>query len=131
MVRAGGATTATYRSDASGTTLGYGGSWQMSFPLSSLGKAIHRTAKKGAFASALVRGRSVGVLLQRGSRNGWVAVYVDGVKVGAVSMKGSGTTTRLAYVVNFGTPGLHRVTVVNASGGTYGRMGFDGVITLS
>ncbi len=131
IVSARGATTATYRSDASGSTLGYGGSWQMSFPSSALGKAIHRSAKKGAFASALVRGRSAGILLQRGSRNGWVAVYVDGVKVGAVSMKGGGTATRLAYVVNFGTPGLHRVTVVNSSGGTYGRMGFDGVITLS
>lgn len=130
-VSARGATTATYRSDASGSTLGYGGSWQMSFPKTSLGAAIHRSAKKGAFASALVRGRSVGLLLQRGSSNGWVSVYVDGTKVGAVNMKGSGTATRLAYFVNFGTPGLHRVTVINASGGKQGRMGFDGVITLS
>jgi len=44
---------------------------------------------------------------------------------------GAPAPTRVAYVVNFGTPGLHRVTVVNSSGGTYGRMGFDGVITLS
>jgi hypothetical protein len=131
IVSARGATTATYRSDASGSTLGYGGSWSMSFPSSSLGKAIHRSTKKGAFASALVRGRSVGLLLQRGSSNGWVSVYVDGTKVGAVNMKGSGTATRLAYVVNFGTPGLHRMTVINASGGAYGRMGFDGIITLS
>jgi hypothetical protein len=60
-----------------------------------------------------------------------VAVYVDGVKVGGVNMRGSGTATRMAYVVSFGSPGLHRVTVMNASGGTYGRMGFDGVVSLS
>ncbi|MFC6239173.1 zinc-dependent metalloprotease family protein [Longivirga aurantiaca] len=131
VVSARGATTATYRSDASNPTMKYGGSWTMSFPSSSLGKAIHKTTRKGAFATALVRGSSVGILLQRGGRNGWVAVYVDGVKVGGVNMKGSGTATRMAYVVNFGSPGLHRVTVMNASGGTYGRMGFDGVVTLS
>lgn len=131
VVSSRGATTASYRSDASGSTMKYGGSWTMSFPSTSLGKAIHRTTRKGAFATALVRGSSVGILLQRGARNGWVAVYVDGVKVGGVNMRGSGTATRMAYVVNFGSPGLHRVTVMNASGGTYGRMGFDGVVSLS
>jgi len=131
IVSSRGATTATYRSDASSPVMKYGGSWTMSFPSSSLGKAIHRTTRKGAFATALVRGSSAGILLQRGARNGWVAIYVDGKKVGALSMRGTGTSTRLAYVVNFPEAGLHRVTVVNASGGTYGRMGFDGVITLS
>ncbi|MGD9954504.1 MAG: zinc-dependent metalloprotease family protein [Candidatus Nanopelagicales bacterium] len=131
IVSARGATTATYRSDASSPVMRYGGSWQMSFPSSSLGKAIHRTARKGAFATALVRGSSAGILLQRSARNGWVAIYLDGKKIGAVSMRGTGTATRLAYVVNLPDSAVHRITVMNASGGTYGRMAFDGVITLS
>ena len=42
VVSARGATTASYRSDASNSTMRYGGSWTMSFPSTSLGKAIHR-----------------------------------------------------------------------------------------
>lgn len=131
IVSSRGATTATYRSDASTPVQKYGGTWSMSFPSSALGKAIHRTTRKGAFATALVRGSSVGILLQRGARNGWVSIHVDGVKVGGVNMRGSGSSTRVAYVVNFGEPGLHRITVTNSSGGTYGRLGFDGVVVLS
>ena len=131
LVSARGWTKATYRSDASSSTLGYGGKWSLSSASNALGKSIHHTTRKGAFATALVRARSVGVLLQRGPKNGWVAIYVDGKRAGAVNMRSGSTSTRLAFVVSFPTSGLHRITVMNGSSGASGRMSFDGAVSLS
>ncbi|MGD9954521.1 MAG: zinc-dependent metalloprotease family protein [Candidatus Nanopelagicales bacterium] len=122
-----GSARAVYRSDRTATA--YTGRWTYATTSLANGGSLHRTTTKYATASTTVTGSSIAVLLQRGSKNGWVVVKVDGVRIAAVSMRGT-TGVRAAFATTFPTAGTHTVTVTNMTGGTYGAMGFDGVVVL-
>jgi hypothetical protein len=122
-----GTASAIFRSDRRATS--YVGRWSLATTSVANGGSLHRTATRYASASTTVTGSSIAVLLQRGARNGWVVVKIDGVRVAAVSMRGT-AGVRAAFATTFPTAGTHTVTVTNMTGGTYGAMGFDGVAVL-
>ena len=125
---AAGSAKANHRSDRVATS--YVGRWTLSTTSAANGGSLHRTSTEYASATTTVTASSIAVLLQRGARNGYVAVYVDGVKVATVNMRASTSSVRVAVAKSFASTGTHTVKVVNLTGGTTGAMGFDGVAVL-
>jgi hypothetical protein len=129
-VAAVGRATGVYRSDSASSKVRYTASFKRASSSAALGGALHRTYFKGGRVQVSVEARSVGLLLQRGPRNGWATIYVDGRKHSSVNLRSSATSTRVAVVLTFPTAGSHVIAVVNASGGPRGRLGFDGFVRL-
>jgi len=125
-----GSATGIYRTDTPSPKLTYTSAFKKAYSSTALGSYVHRSYWKGSKVKVTVTSSSVGLLLQRGPRNGRVDIYVDGVKVDSLWMRSSTRSTRLAWVANWGAEGTHTITLVNATGGTYGRMGFDGYVRL-
>jgi hypothetical protein len=77
-------------------------------------------------------GRSVALLLQSGSSNGWAAIWVDGKRVASVKLTAASSAhTKVAYVAGFATAGVHHIRIVNLSSGAHGVLGFDGMVVLA
>ncbi len=123
-----GTAKALYRGDRTATA--YTGPWSLATTSAAMGGSVHRTTHRYASTTTVVTGSSLAVLLQRGTHNGWAVVRVDGVRVAAVNLRSTSTGVKVAYAANFGTTGTHRVTVTNMSSGSYGALGFDGVVVL-
>ena len=104
--------------------------WSTVKSSTAVGGSMRSTATKYAYTSTRVTGSSIAVLLRRGSSYGYAAVYVDGVKVATINLRASTTSTRVAWVGNFGSLDTRTIVVANASGGSNGRLGFDGYVRL-
>ena len=72
--------------------------------------------------------RSVGLLLQRGPKNGKAAVYLDGRKVAVLDLRAGSASTRIAWASALTTTRSHTISVVNLSKGK--RLGVDGLVVL-
>ena len=131
VVSTPGYATSVYRSETKTRNVAYFGTWKAITTSTAQGGTVRRTSVKGSRVTIHVTGRSVGLLLQRGTRNHYAAVYVDGVRVATLNLRASSTSTRLAWTKTFSKAGTHTVTVKNLSGGSYGRLGFDGYVWLA
>jgi hypothetical protein len=125
-----GRTTGIYRTDAASANIRYSASMKKAYSSATLGGSFHRTYFKGGKVRIAVTAKSVGLLLQRGPRNGWAVIYVDGKKYSSINLRAASTSTRVAWAWTFPTAGPHVITVVNASSGSRGRLGFDGYVRL-
>jgi hypothetical protein len=118
-----------YRSErASAVT--YSRGWTTARVAAAAGRTLRTTTLKGAAAVFRVSGRSLGLVLARGRAYGTVAVYLDGHRVAILKQRSSRTGVVLAWARTFATTGSHVVRLVNLSGGTTGRLGFDGVASV-
>lgn len=121
-----------YKSDGATSTAKYSNNWHVASASSALSGRLRATTTKGAAVTVSATGRSVALLLQSGSNNGWAGIWVDGKKVANVKMTAASTTrTKVAYVANFSTPGAHRIQIVNLNSGSRGVLGFDGIVSLA
>jgi len=125
-----GRTTGIYRTDAASANIRYSASMKKAYSSATLGGSFHRTYYKGGKVRISVTAKSVGLLLQRGPRNGWAVIYVDGKKYSSINLRAATTSTRVAWAWTFPTAGPHVITVINASSGSRGRLGFDGYVRL-
>jgi len=121
-----------YKSDGATSSTKYGAHWHVTTSTSALAGRLRATSTKGAVVTVTATGRSVALLLQSGSTNGWAAIWVDGKRVANVKMTtASATRTRVAYVANFAASGTHHIQIVNLNSGSRGVLGFDGVVALA
>ena len=96
-----------------------------------MGSVLRLTARRGAAVSTKITGRSIGILLARGAAYGKVAVYLDGTRVAVLNLHASRTSVVVAWSRTFAASGAHTVLLVNLTGGTNGRLGFDGTVALA
>ena len=121
-----------YKSDGATSSTKYGAHWRVTTSTSALAGRLRATSTKGAVVTVNATGRSVALLLQSGSTNGWAAIWVDGKRVANVKMTAaSATRTKVAYVANFAASGTRHIQIVNLSSGSRGVLGFDGVVALA
>jgi hypothetical protein len=114
------ASTSGRASLVSETSAGRTGSWARAVHDSHDGGSALFTAAKGASLTWTVTGRSVALVATRTKWSGQARVYLDGVSVGLVDLKGDFTAYRQAVWVRNGlTPGPHTVRLVVV--GTAGR----------
>jgi hypothetical protein len=128
VITAAGTATTLYRPDAA--MKGSGG-WITMASSTALGGTMRVSRTYGSRIAATVTGRSISVLLRQGPSFGKAAVYVDGVRVATVSMRGTTARTRAAVVKTFAASGTHTVSVRNLGGGPQGRVGVDGLVVVS
>ena len=108
----------------------YSSGWTTYATSKAMGAHVRSATRRGAVVAFTVSGRSIGVLLAAGARYGKVAVYLDGHRVAILNMHASGSALRLAWTKYFPTLSVHRVSLVNLTGGARGHLGFDGAISL-
>lgn len=120
-----------YRTEDSTSLTSFSRGWVRARTTAAMGSALRLTAKRGAAVSSKVAGRSIGILLARGPVYGKVAVYVDGARVAILDQRGARTSVTVAWSRTFATSGAHTVLLVNLTGGTSGRLGFDGTVALA
>jgi len=96
------------------------GRWKVLTTKSYLGRRALYSKTKGASVRYAFTGRSVGLIFRRGTANGAVHIYVDGVKVATVDTKARSTRyRRIVWTKSWKRPGRHTVRIVVA--GTKGR----------
>jgi len=120
-----------YRTEDSTSATSFSRGWVRTRTSIAMGSALRITAKRGAAVSTKVTGRSVGILLARGAAYGKVAVYLDGTRVAILNLHASRTSVDVAWSHTFAASGTHTVLLVNLTGGTYGRLAFDGTVALA
>jgi hypothetical protein len=130
VVSAVGRSLVHYTNETLASTMRYSSGWVTQTRAGALSSRIRATAKRGGYVTFMVTARSFGLLLQRGTSAGSVAIYVDGRLLRSMSLRASTSSTRLAWTVSYPTSGRHSVKVVNLTGGTSGQFGFDGLVSL-
>ncbi len=108
----------------------YSNGWTTTASSAAVGGSLRTTTRKGGAVAFRVTGRSLGIVLARGLAYGSVAVYVDGHRVTILKQHSSRTGLVLAWSTTFAEKGAHTVRLVNLTGGTSGRLGFDGVASV-
>ncbi len=131
-VTALGSASVNYKSDGATSTATYGANWHVTKASSALAGRLRTSSTKGAVVTVTATGRSVALILQSGSNNGWAAVWVDGKRVANVKMTAaSSARSKVAYVATFASSSTHQIKIVNLSSGSRGVLGFDGIVTLA
>jgi hypothetical protein len=122
----------TYRSEGALSVTRYSANWHAARSSGAVGHQLRTSASKGAAVELSATGRSVALLLQSGSSNGWAAIWVDGKRVASVKLTAASSAhTKVAYVAGFATAGVHHIRIVNLSSGAHGVLGFDGMVVLA
>jgi hypothetical protein len=125
-VSAVGRASTHYRSERA-SAVAYSSGWTTTSSSAAVGGSLRTTTRPGAAVAFRVTGRSLGIVLARGPAYGSVAVYVDGHRVAILKQHSSRTRVVLAWATTFAEKGAHTVRLVNLTGGSSGRLGFDGV----
>ena len=112
------------------SVVSYSNGWTTAASSVAAGGSLRTTTRKGGAVAFRVTGRSLGIVLARGLAYGSVAVYVDGRRVAILKQHSSRTGVVLAWSTTFAEKGAHTVRLVNLTGGTSGRVGFDGVASV-
>jgi hypothetical protein len=112
------------------SVVSYSRGWATTVSSAAVGGSLCTTTRKGGAVAFRVTGRSLGLVLARGTAYGSVAVYVDGRRVAILKQHASRTGVVLAWATTFGVKGAHTVRLVNLTGGSSGRLGFDGVAAV-
>lgn len=123
-----GSAIARYLAEKPTASVRYAKAWASVRTPGAAGSSIRRTTALGGKVSMTVAGRSVGLLLQRGPKNGKAAVYLDGRKVAVLNLRAGSASTRIAWASTLTTTRSHTVSVVNLSKGK--RLGVDGLVVL-
>ena len=89
-----------------------------------------RRALRGK-VSMTVTGRSVGLLLQRGPKNGRVAVYLDGRKVAVLDLRAGSASTRIAWASALTDHALAHGLGREPEQGHAAASAFDGLVASS
>ena len=128
VVTATGRVQSRYVPETSRSSVTYSRGWRTVKRTGTTGARVMSSTKKGQAVRIKVFGRSVGVLLARGTTYGSVAVYLDGHRVATLNLRGNRSSLQLAWTTTFAARGTHVVTLVNLTGGTRGGIGFDGIV---
>ncbi|MFN8147595.1 MAG: hypothetical protein U0R76_09040 [Candidatus Nanopelagicales bacterium] len=120
-----------YRTEDSTSATSFSRNWVRTRTSIAMGSVLRLTARRGAAVSTKITGRSIGILLARGAAYGKVAVYLDGTRVAVLNLHASRTSVVVAWSRTFAASGAHTVLLVNLTGGTNGRLGFDGTVALA
>jgi len=119
-----------YWSERTTSVITYSNGWVTSKWSAAMGGTLRTTTRKGGAVAFKVVGRSLGLVRVRGTTYGSVAVYVDGVRVAILKQHANRNAVSLAWATTFAEKGSHTVRLVNLTGGSYGRIGFDGVASV-
>jgi hypothetical protein len=130
VVTATGTAKGRYRTESPSSYVRYSKGWSKLSTSSGVGSAVRATSTRYAKVTLKVSGRGFGLLLQRGSKNGVAAIYVDGVKVAQLNLRSSSTATRVVFAKAFPKYGTHTVVIKNLSSGSRGRLAFDGLVRI-
>jgi glucose/arabinose dehydrogenase len=109
----------------------YGGSWSSSSHSSHWGGKTRYTKTKGRSVTFSFTGRAVAIVAPMGPTRGSATVYVDGAKVGTISLYRSSTAyRRVVFATRWSSVGAHTVRIV--VNGTSGRprIDIDGAMVL-
>jgi hypothetical protein len=98
-------------------TIAYGGTWRTASSTTASGGATRYATARGATATVTFTGRSVAWLAPRGNRLGKAKVFIDGVLVTTIDLKGSASARRLVFAQNWASVGTHtlRIKVLHTS----------------
>jgi hypothetical protein len=119
-----------YTSEVNSRVVHFSSGWTRTATSKANNGSLRTTSKKGAGVSFRVTSRSLGVLLAKGPNAGTVAIYIDHRRVGYVKLRANRNSVVLAWTARFGDLSSHLVTIQNVTGGTRGKLGFDGVATI-
>jgi len=123
-----GTAIARFVAEKPSATVRYAKAWASARTPGATGSSIRRTTALRGKVSITVTARSVGLLLQRGPKNGKAAVYLDGRKVAVLDLRAGSASTRIAWASALTTTRSHTISVVNLSKGK--RLGVDGLVGL-
>lgn len=130
VVSALGRAQGRYATQSPGASVGYSTGWASVAAPGAVGGAVRATKTLRATVLVRVTARSVGLLLQTGPTNGSVAIYVDGKWSANLNLRAAATSTRVVWSKDFGVNGAHTITLLNATGGASGVLGYNGLVSL-
>jgi hypothetical protein len=124
-----GPTFAVNRSQETSTYLKYGGTWAVTSNINDSGGAAKYASVAGRYASFGRTLRDVAFVAPRSSTRGTAYVYLDGVKVGTITLRTSLTHYRqVLWSAHFNSTGFHTIKIVVV--GT-GRIDVDCFVVLN
>ena len=127
-----GATARTLLTEQGSASIRYSGTWRTLARSAAHGGSLRYSTSAGASATFTFGGSSVGWVATRAPNRGYARVYVDGVYAATINLYASAYQyRRVVFARNFGTAGLHTLTIRVVGSGRHPVVDVDAFIRLN